>query len=332
MDVAAVVRSLPPGVFFVMVGLALFMTAVPVYAGFHTRSRMRRVAAMPTSQVALATGGYREFEGTLETIGGQSLSAPLTGAACAWYHAKLEVFRRETKTSLGGWRTLRDTTSIHPFLLRDGTGVAVVLPDGAEVTPTDRSVWFGSQPVPEDRNPPRFKPTESPEGMVRVHGGLGRRYRYTEERMYAGDPLYALGEFITAPWDEDEAEDADDELDAASAGDAADDRDVGDEEDEEEDDEAGGEPFDESAAGKVGGAAASWGPGWDGDERYDELRARAAALTSRRLQRGASGPFLISTTPQRKMLELQGLAWKGALLVALVPAGLATLLLWLRYA
>lgn len=330
MDLAAVIRSLPPGVFLFMVGLALLMTAVPVYAGFHTRSRMRRIAATPTSQVALATDGYREFEGTLETIGGQSLSAPLTGAACGWYHAKVEAFRRETKTSPGGWRTLRETTSIHPFLLRDGTGVAIVLPDGAEVTPTDRSVWFGSQPVPEDRNPPRFKPTESPEGMVRVYGGLGRRYRYTEERMYAGDPLYALGEFTTAPWNEDE--DGDDELDAASADDAADDRDIGDEEAEDEDDEAGGEPVDENETGRRRAAAVSWAPGWDGDERYDELRARAAALTSRRLQRGAPGPFLISTTPQRKMLELQGLAWKGALLVALVPAGLAALLLWLRYA
>lgn len=331
MDPASVIRSLPEGVFFVMLGFALLMTAVPVYASLHTRSRMRRVAATPISQVALATDGYRGLQGTLEAIDGRPLAAPLTGAACAWYHAKVEMFRRETRNSPGGWSVLREATSTHPFLLRDGTGVAVVLPDAAEVTPTDRSVWYGATPMPEDRNPPRFKPTESPEGMVRVYGGTGRRYRYTEERMYAGDPLYALGDFTTKPWDEAaEDEEDDDELDEAAANDAA--ADVRDRRGDEENEENEEEEVEQGAPHAAESRAAVWGPGWDGDERYEELRTRAAALTSRCLARGASGPFLLSTTPRQKMLELQALGWKAALVVALVPLGLAALLLWLRYA
>lgn len=329
-DLAAAIRSLSPETFFVMVAFVLLCTAVPVYAGLHARSRMRRVAATPVSAVALAEDGYRALEGTLEAIGGSSLAAPLTGAPCAWYHAKVEVYRRRTTTSQGTWNTLRETTSLHPFLLRDGTGVAVVLPDGAEVTPTDRSVWYGPDPVPADRNPSRFKPTESPEGMVRVHGGRSHRYRYTEERMYAGDPLYALGNLTKQPWDEEDEEEADDGLDEAAsdrgiAGRAA--RDVGGEEDE-------GEAGEQRLGGEESGettSAMAWGPGWNGDERYEELRARAAALTARRIERGRSGPFILSTTPRQAMLEPQRLGWKAALAVALVPLGLVALLLWLRY-
>lgn len=336
MDLAAAVRSLPAGVFFFMVGFVLLWAAVPVYAALHTRSRLRRVVATPVSPVALAADGYRAMEGTIVAIGGSGLTAPLTGAPCVWYRAKVEVYRRTTSASEGTWNTLRRTTSVHPFLLRDGTGVAVVFPDGAEVTPTDRSVWYGPDPVPADRNPPRVKATESPEGMVRVHGGRSHRYRYTEERMYAGDPLYALGDFTTRPRDDEDDDDEDDGLDEAAFDSAAGGRGASDVEGEEHEDEGSGEDGVERAGGdgsvETTSVAAPWGPGWDGDERYEELGARAAALTSRRIERGRSGPFILSTTPRQTMVELQRIGWKGALAVALVPPGLAALLLWLRYA
>lgn len=51
------------------------------------------------------------------------------------------------------WETIRDVTSSDPFLLKDGTGACIVFPADAEVTFTDRSVWFGPRPIPEDKNP-----------------------------------------------------------------------------------------------------------------------------------------------------------------------------------
>lgn len=170
--------------------------------------------------------------------------------------------------------------------------------------------------------------------MVRVDVGGSHRYRYTVERMYAGDPLYALGDFTTQPWNDEDDEEEDDRSDEAAAdgravgGNA---RDVGGKEDEEE-----GEAGERGVGGEESGGTLlvteAWGPDWNGDERYEELRARAAALTARRMERGRSGPFILSTTPRQAMVELQRLGWKAALAVALVPLGLAALLLWLRYA
>lgn len=42
-------------------------------------------------------------------------------------------------------------------------------------------------------------------------------------------------------------------------------------------------------------------------------------------------PFVLSTTPQDKLLESNRAGWKATLIIALVPLGLDVLLLWLRY-
>jgi hypothetical protein len=88
-------------------------------------------------------------------------------------------------------------TSDAPFVLRDATGACLVRPAGADVTPTDRSVWYGAGPEPDDRNPPRLAPTQSRTPVLEVAGGSSHRYRYSEERIYPGDPLLALGAFTT---------------------------------------------------------------------------------------------------------------------------------------
>jgi hypothetical protein len=111
------------------------------------------------------------------------------------------------------WHTVSDETSAAPFLVRDATGVAIVLPLGAEVTPTDKSRWYGDGKVPKERNPPKLKPTESTAPMIDIAGT--KKFRYYEERMYPGDPLLVHGEFTSGrfgprdePDDEDEDENA----------------------------------------------------------------------------------------------------------------------------
>jgi len=125
--------------------------------------------------------------------------APLTGAACLWYHAKIEEWRsNRDSTNRSDWHTVRVGTSSEPFVLRDSSGECVVFPDGADTMCTDRSVWFGATPLPADKNPPRKGPGDSAESTVKVYGAADKKYRYTEERIYGGDPLYALGPFSTA--------------------------------------------------------------------------------------------------------------------------------------
>ena len=285
------IQDLPLTPFLVIVGVFAGMAALLAFAALHSRKIAAAIKATPTSNVNFATDGYVEFEGNAQPVDGATLTAPLTGAACLWYHAKIEEWKRKTTKTGADWHTVRIRTSSEPFIFRDSSGECVVFPDGADVMCTDRSVWFGPTPIPEDKNPPRKPPFESPEGTVKVYGTPDRKYRYTEERIYAGDPLYALGQFSTgAPDGED-----DDEPDRA-------------------------ESADDGA-----------GPSWDSPSRFADFRRRALAKTKRRLSQPMGKPYVLSTTPQAKLLEVHSKGSRGALLVAVVPLAIAIALLWLRF-
>jgi hypothetical protein len=281
-------------VFLVMLAFPLAMTALAIYAGLHARRRAALVRNTPTSYVTSAEPGYRQFEGHVEAIDRRPLEAPLTKSACVWYHARVEKLKRRSGSdSQDMWTTVRELTSDAPFFVRDGAGVATVQPYGAEVTPTDKSVWYGTNETPDDRNPPRVKPPENPAGMVEIAGGTVR-FRYFEERIYDGDPLVVLGYFSrrsSRPGDDVD----DDEVDDQTVGDG-----------------------EESV---------------DPEEAFTEqLSARAAILTDAVIERGSGAePFMFSTTPKDQHAELTELGGRAALGVAVVPLGLAALLLWVRF-
>ncbi len=194
------IASLPLPVFVVMLLFLFAMAGVAIYAGVQGRRRAALVANTPTTPIGSATAGYREFEGRIEAGPGAPLKAGLTGWPCCWFHARIEKFvgSGTSNNREAGWQTVRDWTSDRPFLVRDETGVCLVDPDGAEVTPTDKSMWYGATEKPEDRNPAKVGPTESAKGMMEVAGTPNTKYRYSEERVYAGDPLLVLGEFTAA--------------------------------------------------------------------------------------------------------------------------------------
>ncbi len=143
-----------------------------------------------------------ELEGAAEALPGEPILAPLTSARCCWWRYQVERRRDENR-----WHRVEHGTSDGIFVLRDGTGACLVDPDGAEVTPSDRSVWYGDSQRPLNLSPER--------SAVRPQGWswswpLGSRtllsaaisadfrsqaYRYTEERIYPGDRLYVIGDF-----------------------------------------------------------------------------------------------------------------------------------------
>jgi hypothetical protein len=228
------------------------------------------------------------------------VTAPLTGWPCAWYHAKVEEFRRGTRSSdTGSWHTVRDWTSAAPFFVRDGTGVAIVDPFRAEVTPTDKSEWKGKTKQPADRNPKKFKPTESVHGVVEMT--VTGDFRYSEERIYAGDPLLVLGEFKTHTFDPADENDDDENASTASADADApkDDRDA-----------------EERAI----------------DARDDALQTAARKVARATISRGSGKqPLLITTTPQAQHIAMSEKGGMAAYVIALVPLGIAILLLWARF-
>ena len=153
MDVTSFVQSAPAGVFAFMVIFLLLMAGVAGVAGLHARRRAALIEKTDTSPIGFAEDGYREFEGTIEAAAGE-LAAPLTGWPCVWYASKVERYVVSSRQRTGSkWEEVRSGSSDAPFLVRDSTGAAIVRPWGAEVTPTDLSVWYGSTAEPEDRNP-----------------------------------------------------------------------------------------------------------------------------------------------------------------------------------
>jgi hypothetical protein len=291
----------------VIAGVFLAMSGVAIAASLHARKVAGDIDATPLAHVASAPAGRASFEGRVAAINGETITSPFTESPCCWFHVKVERYSvaRNGKESPGvdSWSTLAEHTSCEPFLLNDESGTATVFPDGAEVTPTDRSIWYGPAPLPEDRHPKRVGPGESAEGMLRIEGTPNRRYRYTEERIYDGDPLYVLGTLDRGP-----AADEDDDFDP-------------------------NHPTLTKAHATAQDLAAFEDGRWVGTSRYLRLRAAAARLTPVRISANGSrrDPFLVSATLRDKLLRVNRGGSAGALAVAVVPAAIALYFLWLRF-
>jgi hypothetical protein len=124
--------------------------------------RSRTVADTPTSRVASAPQGYVELFGTAKMHPGHSLASPVSQRPCVWYRYIIEERQSNNK-----WRRIGGGMSGDTFLLVDDTGHALVDPDCAEITTTDKRTWH------QDRR------------------------RYTEWLLTPGGHLYAIGEFST---------------------------------------------------------------------------------------------------------------------------------------
>jgi hypothetical protein len=294
--------------FLFITGFLIVIATIAIVAGFHARSRAALVKSTPTSNIAMAQEGYCEFEGIIEAIPGAEVIAPLTQTPCAWFHARLEKWDSGTRQSSGSWQTVRDATSGSPFLLRDATGVCLVFPFLADVTPTDKSQWTGATAEPEDRNPPRVEPTGSTTPALQVTGTASSRFRYSEERIYVGDPLLVLGEFSRRQFEpDDEGEDEDDE--------AIDDA----------DDAAGSADDDADDDADDGGAD------WD-DAREDDATERAEQITRACIRKGSgSKPFIVTTTPQAAHVYMSEVGGQTAYYGAAFALGIVVFLAYLRY-
>ncbi|HHH38039.1 MAG TPA: hypothetical protein ENK50_00475 [Sedimenticola sp.] len=173
-----------------------FLVAVAGFGfvyGFRRLHRARLIEDTPTARIRSAQQGYVELRGNAWPMAGVASIAPLTGVECCWYRFSIE--RRGNR----GWGRVRRESSGDLFLLKEGDDECLIDPEGAEVIPSDRSIWYGSESTPRRRAPEARTGTSSL--LVQVAGflnrdlGDSRRYRYTEERIYPGDPLYAIGEF-----------------------------------------------------------------------------------------------------------------------------------------
>lgn len=176
------IRNADPDTFWFAACAAWGITLAGFFATFYFFRRLRLIEDTPQSLIRSAAQGYVELRGQCKLMPGEPIIAPLSGMHCAWWSYRVEE-------SIGSgrnqhWQTLRNGRSGELFLVVDETGQCVVDPDHAEVYPSAKQVWYGNTPMPEG-------------GPAMGTFALGSRYRYVEERMQDGDPLYALGYFHT---------------------------------------------------------------------------------------------------------------------------------------
>ncbi len=180
------VRRAPDWAFW-LCALCLGMAAVACcYFGVSALYRSRLIADTPTSKVRSAAQGYVELEGVARMMPGEPIYAPLSGKPCVWYSYSVEQKGRGLSGRSEGWGTLESGVSEAIFHLADGTGVCIVDPDGAKVTPSIRLSWCGDSPRP------LYTPNTT--GFWSRLFSFGA-YRYTESRLHDHDRLYAIGQF-----------------------------------------------------------------------------------------------------------------------------------------
>ncbi|WP_313516135.1 GIDE domain-containing protein [Pseudomonas sp.] len=148
-------------------------------------AQARYLQDTPTSKIRSAAQGYVELYGVLHALPDSSIAGPLSGTPCLWWRFKIEELSGNGKTR--SWQVVESATSEGWLRLVDGAGECLINPAGAEVRPSVRQVWDGDS---------RHPMGQAPGGLLAWLGG--KRYRYTEERLHVGQPLYAIGDFVSA--------------------------------------------------------------------------------------------------------------------------------------
>jgi len=149
-------------------------------------ARARHLQDTPTSKIRSAAQGHVELYGVLLEPPGPGLFGPLTGKPCLWWRYSIEEYTSRGRGSR--WLVLEKGSSSGWLRLSDGSGECLIDPRGAEVLPARRERWTGDL-----RHPAQGMGSPGWLGAL----GMGRQYRYTEERLHVGEPLYAIGEFCT---------------------------------------------------------------------------------------------------------------------------------------
>lgn len=180
------IRAAVPGHFWFYTGLVCAAAAFGFFATWYFFRRLLLVEDTPRSMIRAAAQGYVELSGRGQLMPGEPIVAPLTRARCVWWSYKVEEYVHAGRSS--HWSTLKTEVSDGLFLVVDGTGQCVVDPEGAEVYPAEKDVWYGDT----------AQPMEGPDTSRRSFFTLTTpNYRYTERRMPEGGQLYALGYFHT---------------------------------------------------------------------------------------------------------------------------------------
>jgi hypothetical protein len=189
-------RETPLGVFLFALLLVALLGGVMIAAALWARRNARAIRDLPPTRMSEMTRGRHLVWGH---VSAPRLKAPLTGRPCAWWQVEVWESRREKQADgeMGySWTQLRNEQSQQPLRISDSGAECTVEPYGATLMPSAYSDWRGDHESPSGEEPELH--TEGPPGLgIRhdVQGTLGPRFRYVEQYIWQGAPIFVLGEF-----------------------------------------------------------------------------------------------------------------------------------------
>ena len=187
-------RSSLPGEMWLFIIVAIVVIAIcGWYFGAHQRLKRQLRQAKPWSLNELPEDTHGRVIGQARALG-EELAGPLTGRRCVYYIAIVEEQRSTGRSSY--WRTIASETRGVPFMLEDGTGRAIVDPNGAQVAldfdGNSKSGTFNqADPVQEQF---LAKHGQKSEGWV-----FNKTLRYREAMIEVGETIAVLGSGTREP-------------------------------------------------------------------------------------------------------------------------------------
>ena len=142
--------------------ISLALVGLTSFWAWHANlKRYRTVADTPTSRIASAPQGYVELVGRGQQPPGETIVSPVNGLPCLWYRYRIE------RKNGDRWEHVESGVSHDTFGISDGSGLALIDPDGAEILTSRKQV--------------------SRVGDIRK----------TEWTLIEGETLYVIGEHVT---------------------------------------------------------------------------------------------------------------------------------------
>ena len=176
------IKAIPIQALWVMVGIGGLFVLYFFYQSYKSLQRARVLEDTPTAKIRSAAQGYVELAGEQFNLGNAPTLTRLSHLPCTWYRYAIQFMDQQN-----GWRVIEHGNSEALFGLKDGTGICIIDPKGADISTSQVDQWQGFS---------RY-PTKKPSSWIgRLWGSLGK-YRYTEWTMHEGMSLHAMGNFHT---------------------------------------------------------------------------------------------------------------------------------------
>jgi hypothetical protein len=122
--------SLPAEAWVAIIVVIVLIIVVSWYFSHGARLKRQLKAAKPWALAELPEDTHGRVIGQAYPLGEQ-LVGPLTGRPCVYYIATVEEQRSTGRSTY--WKTIASETRGVPFMLQDGSGRAIVDPNGAQV-------------------------------------------------------------------------------------------------------------------------------------------------------------------------------------------------------